>query len=281
MRDEEDDDLLYSAVATASDVISSIFVVKSQIHENSIKHPCSGGELLAREHYACQLKHGRAILRLNMNHPTTQIDQSEHEQLDSSHLLSCIEQALNSKKVSKLARVLAKYESESKSADVRSSGQKTKVMTSQVSRDACKLFLSSGRSVEADVYRRIVVEKINDGDITTALQLCCIDHQMVFDRNILDAISSSDHRTLGDTFEQMNKCPLYTQERTTFLSVCDEWYKVLEPQGLMTNRERNLLQNWIIKRQYANIEDSIVSLMIDKCSTPKKEEKKRKKEKAM
>ena len=79
----------------------------------------------------------------------------------------------------------------------------------------------------------------------------------------------------------MNKCLLYTQERTTFLSVCDEWYKVLEPQGLMTNRERKLLQNWIIERQYANIEDSIVSLMIDKCSTPKKEEKKRKKEEAM
>ena len=91
--DEEDDDLLFSAVATASNW-GSFISVKQQIHKNSIKRFCSGGELLAREHYACQLKHGRALLRLNMNHPTMQIDQSEHEQLDSSHLLSCIEQAL-------------------------------------------------------------------------------------------------------------------------------------------------------------------------------------------
>ena len=103
-----------------------------------------------------------------MNHPTTQIDQPEHEQLDSSHLLSCIEQALKSKKVSRLARVLAQCESESKSAEERSPGRGTEVMTSQVPRDACKVFLSSGRSVEAEVYRQLVVERINDGDITTS-----------------------------------------------------------------------------------------------------------------
>ena len=183
--------------------------------------------------------------------------------------------------MSRLAKVLAKYETKSRSAEESSSGRETKVMTSQVSRDACKLFLSSGRSFEAEVYRQLVVGRINDGDITTALQLCCIGHQMLFDRNILDAISSiSDHQTLGDNFEQMNKCPLYIQERTTFLSVCNEWCKALEPQGLMTNGENKLLKNWIIERKYANIKDSIVSLMIEKCSTPKKEEKKRKKEEA-
>ena len=84
-----------------------------------------------------------------MNHPTTQIDQSEHVQLDSSHLLSCIEQALKSKNVSQLARVLAKYESESKADEESSSLREAEVMTSQVSRDACKLFLFSGRSVRS------------------------------------------------------------------------------------------------------------------------------------
>ena len=87
-------------------------------------------------------------------------------QLDSSHLLSCIKQALKSKNVSRLARVLAQYESKSKSAEESSSGRETKVVTSQVSRDACGIFLSSGRSVEAEVYRQLVVERINDGDIT-------------------------------------------------------------------------------------------------------------------
>ena len=138
---EEDDDLLYSAVATDMNLGSFIYV-KQQIQHKSITHPCSRGELLAREHYACQLKHARALLWLNMNHPTTQIDQPEHVQLDSSHLLSCIEQALKSENVSQLARVLAQYETKSKSAEESSSGRETEIMTSQVSRDACKLFLS-------------------------------------------------------------------------------------------------------------------------------------------
>ena len=227
--EEEDDDLLYSAVATAMDLRSFIFV-KKEIDHDSFKHPCSGGELLVREHYAGQLKHARALLRINMNHSTTQIDHTEHVQLDSSHLFSCIEQASKSENVSRLAKVLANCETKSRFAEERSAGQETEVMTSQVSRDACKLFLSSVRSVEAEVYRQLIVERINDGDITTALQLGCIGHQMVFDRNIVDASSSiSNLQTLGDNFEHLNKCPLYTQERTTFLSVCNEWYKVLEP----------------------------------------------------
>ena len=250
--EEEDDDLWFSAVDTATAIdldFRSFLFGEQHIDNNSIKHPCSGGELLAREHYACQLKHGRALLRLNMNYSTTQIDQPEHVQLHSLLLFSCIKQALKSKNVSQLARVLAKYETKSRSAEERSSGRESEAMTLQVSRDACTLFLSSGRSVEAEVYRQLVVERINDGDITTALMLCCIGHQMVFDRNILYAISSiSNLQTIGDNLEHMNKCPLYTRERTTFLLVCDEWYKILEPQGLMTNRERKLLREWIIER---------------------------------
>ena len=59
-------------------------------------------------------------------------------------------------------------------AEVNSSEHGTDMMTSSVSRDACKLFLFSGSSVEAEVHRQLVVERINDGDITTALKLCCI-----------------------------------------------------------------------------------------------------------
>ena len=76
--------------------------------------------------------------------------------------------------MSQLAKVLAKYESGSRSAEGNSSEQETDVMTSPVSRDACKMFLSGGNSVEAEVYRQLVVERINDGHITTALKLCCI-----------------------------------------------------------------------------------------------------------
>ena len=97
---------------------------------------------------------------------------------------------------------------------------------------------------------------------------------MVFDQNILDAISStSDPQTLGDSFEQMNKGTLYGQEKTKFLSVCDEWYKVLEPQGLMDVEKREMLRKWIIERQYANTEDSVVSFVIAVCSIAKKYEK--------
>ena len=277
--EEEDDDLLYSALATAINWRSFIPVKNTIV--NPTEYPRRFGEFLAGEHFACQLKHGRALLRLNMNNLTTQIGQSEHVQLDSSHLLSCIEQALKSKKVSKLARILAKYETKSRSVEERSSGRDTEVMTSQVSRDACKLFLFSGRSVEAEVYRQLVVGRINDGDVTTALQLCCIGHQMVFGQNILDAISStSNPQTLEGTFERMNKWALYTREKTKFLSVCDEWYRVLEPHGLMDVEQRELLGRWITERQYANNEDLVVSHMIEKCSIPIVEEKTRRKAEA-
>ena len=193
-----------------------------------------------------QLKHGRDLLRFKLNHPLTQIDQSKHVQLDSSYFLSCTKHALKSKKVSKLARFLAQYESETKSVEKSSPGRETGDTTSQVSSDACKVFSSSGRSVEAEVYRQLVVGRINDGDITTALQLCCIGHQnlTLFGRNIMDAISStSDHRTLGYTFEQMNKCALYTVEMNKCVSVCDEWYRVLEPQGLMDVEQRDWMDH--------------------------------------
>ena len=142
--------------------------------------------------------------------------------------------------------------------------EKPKHLTSLVSRDACKLFIFSGRSVEATIHRQLVVGRINDGDITETLQLCCIGHQTLFCQNILDAISStSDPQTLADTFEQTNKWVSYKEEISKFLSVCDEWYKVLEPQGLMNVEQREMLRKWIIERQYANIEDSVVSFLID------------------
>ena len=94
---------------------------------------------------------------------------------------------------------------------------------------------------------------------------------MLFDRNILDAISSkSDPQTLGYTFKQMNECTLYKQEKTKFLSICDEWHRVLEPQRLMDIEKRAQLRKWIMERQYANTDDSVVSLVIEKCSIPKK-----------
>ena len=77
-----------------------------------------------------QLKRGRALLRLDMNHPTRQMNQCEYVELDSSHHFSCIEQALKSEYVSQLAKVLAEYESESRSAEVNSPEHGTVVMTS-------------------------------------------------------------------------------------------------------------------------------------------------------
>ena len=138
------------------------------------------GELFANAHCASQLKRGRALLRLEKNHPTRQMNPCEYGELDSSHLFSCLELASKSENVNQLAKVLAEYDSKSRSAEKNSSEHGAEMMASSVSRDACKLFLSSGNSSEADVYRQLVVERINDGDITTALKLCCIGHQTVF-----------------------------------------------------------------------------------------------------
>ena len=69
-------------------------------------------------------------------------------------------------------------------------------------------------------------------------------------------------------------CIARRKEINRFLLVCDEWYKVLEIRGLMNVEQRELLRKWIIERHYANVKDSVVSLVIDKCSIPKKKEKK-------
>ena len=84
----------------------------------------------------------------------------------------------------------------------------------------------------------------------------------------------SDANTLRNTFDQLFKEESY--ERYKFLSICDEWRRVLEPRGLMNIEQRELLREWILTKQYANTEDSIVSLVIEKCSEPKKEEEERK-----
>ena len=222
------------------------------------------GELFAKAHCASQLKRGRALLRLEMKHPTRQLNQSEYVELDSSHLFSCLELASKSENVNQLAKVLAEYDSQSRSAEKNSSEHGAEMMASSVSRDACKLFLSSGNSFEADVYRQLVVERINDGDITTALKLCCIGHQTVFSRYNSN-LPISDGQTVKDTFDLILKVESYEQERSKFMSICDEWCRVLEPRGLMNKEQRKLLREWISTRQYANTEDPVVSLVIEKC----------------
>ena len=112
------------------------------------KHPRRCAELLACEHYACQLKRGRALLRLDRNHPTRQMNQCEYVELDSWHLFSCIEQASESENVSQLAKVLEECESILRSSDKFSTYREIFSMMSPVSRDACKFFLSTRSSVE-------------------------------------------------------------------------------------------------------------------------------------
>ena len=216
------------------------------------------------------LKRERAILRLDIKNPTRPMDHNdcEYMQLHSSYQFSCINQACDSvnKRISDLAMIL---KSESRSAEVISPGCEPEIMTASVSRDACKLFLSSGGSVEADCYRRIVAERINDGDITTALKLCCIGHQRLFCTDMINIdLPISDAQTLkNSTFDRMLEIESYEQESAEFLSICDEWYRVLEPQGLMNFEQRELLREWISTRQYMNTEDPVVSLVIDTCST--------------
>ena len=266
----DDNDKLYSAIRVA---INRNFSIEEYFDE----YPSEGGMLISSVDYASQLKRGRALLRLDTNPPTRKMNQCEYVGIDSPHLSSCIKQASKSENVSQLAKVLAEYETESRSADVHSPEHGTVVMTSPVSRDACTLFMSSGSSVEAEVYRQLVVERINDGDITTALKLCCIGHQMPFCRETIRSnLPISDARTLRDTFEYMLNMESYEQERSKFLSICDEWYRVHESRELMNIEQRELLREWISTRQYANTEDPIVSLVIGKCTEPKREEEERK-----
>ena len=269
--DRDDYGLLYAAIGVArGDTYSwrSQQTFNEYIHE----HPSDAGKLSASDGYANQLKLGRALLRLDMNHPTRQMNRCDSVELDSSHLFSCIQQALKSENVGRLAKVLSKYESASRSAEANSSNRGTGMMTSPVSRDAFKLFLSSGSSVETEVYRQLVVERINDGDITTALKLCCIGHQIPLGRDIMNINPTiSDAKTIRRIFGQMLKMESYKQERSKFLSICDEWYTVLEPRGMMNVEQKNLLREWISTRQYANPDDPIVSLVLSKCSVAKKE----------
>ena len=147
----------------------------------------------------------------------------------SSNILNGVEQALKSEKVSQMAKALDECESILISADRLSIFRGIYAMMSPVSSGACKLFLSSGSSVEAEDYRQLVVERFNNGDITTALKLCCIGHQIAFRRykiNINQPIS--DAQTLKNIFVQMLRIGSYKQERTKFLSICNEWYRVLE-----------------------------------------------------
>ena len=185
----------------------------------------------------------------------------------------CIEQASISENASQLANSLAKYESESRSADLYSLYNKTCLMTSK-SHDTCKVFKFSGSSADADVYRQLVVKRINEGDITTALKLCCIGHQSQFCRDAkLRNSPISNLQTLGDAFEQIFELELHEQEISKFLSICDEWYRVLKPAGLMNIEQKELLSEWIKGRQYANAEDPVVSLIIATCLLPRKQGK--------
>ena len=198
--DTDDYDLFHSAVKVAScDRYDGRWYFEIYINE----HLSVVGRLSTSGEHAYQLTRGRALLRLDMTHPTRQMNQCESVELDSSHLSSCIEQALKSEIVSPLAKVLAEYDSESRSA----SEHGKELMTSSLSRDACKLFLPSGSSAEAEVYRQLVVERINDGDITTALKLCCIGHQIPFCRDKMNInLQISDAQTLRDTLFQLPRC---------------------------------------------------------------------------
>ena len=109
--------------------------------------------------------------------------------------------------------------------------RETQLMTSPVSRNACKLFVSNGSNVEAEVYRQLVVERINDDDITTTLKLCCIGHQIPFCQEQISINRPiANAQTLRDTFDQMLKIESYKQERSKFVSICYEWHEVLEPR---------------------------------------------------
>ena len=184
-----------------------------------------------------------------------------------------IEQALMSEKVSQLAKVLAEFKSKLGSLAEISPDHGTAMMTSSVSRDACSIFLFSGSSVEAEVYRQLVVDKINDNDIATALKLCCIGHQIPFFRDNMNINRPiSDAQILRETFDRFLSVEPYDHERFKFMSICDEWYKVLEPEGLMKSEQRELLREWISNRQYANVEDPNVSLVVTQCLVRKQEE---------
>ena len=267
-----DTDLLYYAIKVCVDDEHHFknHISKQIVNSYIDEHPSEAAMLITSVDYASQLKRGRALLRLDVTHPTRQMNQGEYVEL-----LSCIDQALQCENVSPLAKVLAEYESESRSADENSPEHGTEMMTSPLSRDACQLFLPTGNSVEAEVYRQLVVERIHDGDVTTALKLGCIGHQIPLVRNDSNQ-PISDAQTLIDTFEKLLRIESYEQERSEFLSICDEWYRVLKPRGLMNIEQRELLREWISTRQYANTEDPIVSLLIEKCSERKKEEEEKK-----
>ena len=269
VKDYDDYARLWSATGIC---VAEYFIYTTPALEKYIKElPSDAGMILVSDViYACQLKHGRVLLR----HRSRQMNSC-----DSSHPPSCIELASTFQNASQLAKVLAEYESESRSGEVNSSESdyETYVMTSPVSGDACKLFMSSGSSVDSELYRQLVVERINDDDITTALKLCCIGHQIPFCRDNIDTdLLVSEAQILRDTFEHMLKKESYDQEKSKFLSISDEWYRVLEPRGLMNIEQRELLREWISTRQYANTEDPVVSLVIEECSMSTKEEETRK-----
>ena len=91
------------------------------------------------------------------------------------------------------------------------------------------------------------MERINDGDIITALKLCSVGHQILpFGRNGMSGnLLIADAPTIRNTFEQMLMMESFQKERSKFLSICDEWFKVLEPRGLMNIEQRELLGEWI------------------------------------
>ena len=260
-----DYNMLYSAVGGAwterPDNLSS--VIHELIEYINQTDPLGTIRFLAGDEYAYQLKLCRALLKLDES--IVKINRFENAGDEPSHLLSCIEQALTSEHTSQLAMVLAEYESESRLFESNSPEHDTKLKTTSVSRDARKVFLSFGSSVEAHAFRKLVVERINDDDITTALKLCCIGHQLPFWRDKMDSnLPISDAQALRDTFKQMLNTESYERERSKFMSICDEWYIVLEPLGLMNIEQRELLREWITGRQYANKEDSVVSDVIKK-----------------
>ena len=92
--DIEDYNLLYTAIKVC---VNDEYDDKYHISRRFVKtyideHPSEAGRLLSIDAYTHQLKRGRALLRLDVTHPTRQMNPYEYVGLDSLHLFSCIEQ---------------------------------------------------------------------------------------------------------------------------------------------------------------------------------------------
>ena len=165
----------------------------------------------------------------------------------------------------RLINVLTEYESKSKSVEAG-------LESEEVSCDPFTLLPSNGSSDEVEVYRQLILERINDCEITTAFKLYCIGHYIPFCREIINGNRPiSNEQTIRDIFDEMLKNGSYEAEKSKFLSICHKWFTVLNSLGMMSYIQRELILIWITGRKCINIEDSVVSMVIRKCVMPQKD----------